>query len=98
MLNIPPQPSAADMNATALALFLLMQAALPELVREARFWAPACHSFPFFILLLSSERCALDYLCGVCDGFHAFSCCSRTSGPTRTDVYVDIRSVNELRP
>ena len=34
-----------------------------RLVREARFWAPACHSFPLWIgILLKFDGC----ICGVC--------------------------------
>ena len=48
-------------------LFLSMWAALPELVREARFWTPTCNSFPLWAAAL------LGFLC--CAGGCIFGAC-----------------------
>ena len=43
-----------------------MWAALPELVREARFWNPSCHSFPLWAgILLGFLACGIGCFCGV---------------------------------
>ncbi|CAE7804751.1 unnamed protein product [Symbiodinium microadriaticum] len=43
-----------------------MWAALPELVREARFWNPSCHSFPLWAgILLGILACGIGCFCGV---------------------------------
>ena len=43
-----------------------MWAALPDLVREARFWSPACHSFPLWAgILLGFLCCSIGCACGI---------------------------------
>ena len=44
-----------------------MWAALPEILREVRIWAPTCHSFPLWAaILLGLACCAAGCFCGAC--------------------------------